>query len=500
MGKAKAKPRVPNAPSSRFRFFCWTVSFLSMAQLLVGLDYITIWPGGEAKLLAESGELFVPSSPLSYLLSVLPLPAPYWLLWYRLPGLLLSLAGVVLFYRWGRVLFGRETVVLSLLAAAASLYLPVLLKQATLDVWAFGPLLAAYVALLRYYKEPRARWRTATISTGVVAILSGGLQAILVLVLLWLLLLSLVKGPARLQLSEQLRVPTLSWAAAALSITVLSMWGPGLIAWDHHFSHPVLSWGHLSFLGGSLLGMLPLIGFTLAGFRDLGYKVRRHEELSLLLSIGLLATFLAKSLLFPFLLAFLTAKQLQAYFRQANYPWKNWVKAAMVLHLIVIFIAVVLSLLGGYASFEADGFRAILGCSAAYWMFSFLGVIGLYGERRDYVIGGMVLAGSLALLFFWVQVYPFLELQRNWPKRLVQQLEQLEPKPDTLHVAITDTSTVLLPALPYLQRAGIALSQGEGLPSLELLNPTDSLSTASYPIQLEGWAGLWQELKVGVRK
>lgn len=499
MGKAKAKTTSPTSPSSRFRFFCWAVAFLSLAQLLVGLDYITIWPGGEARLLAEQTTAFALSAPASWLLSLLPFKTSYWLLWYRLPGLLLSLGGIALFYRWGRALFGRETVVLTLLVAAASLFLPLLLKRALLDLWAFGPLLASYVALLRYYKEPTNQWRMASLLSGSLAILLGGLQAILVLILLWLLLLGLIKGPDRLALSQRLRRPVIAWASMAVAVTLLAMSGPGLITWDSHFQYPTLSLGHLSFVGWSLVGMLPLIGFTLAGLRDLGYKVRRHEELSLLLMVGLLASFLAKSLLFPFLIAFLTAKQVQAYFRQPNYPWQNWVKTAMVLHLILVFIGVVLSLLGGYANFAANGFRAVLGCSAAYWMFSFLGVIGLYGERRDYVIGGMVLAGVVALLFFWVQVYPFLELQRNWPRRLVQQLEQQELPVTSLHYLPADSTAVLLPALPYLHRRGIVLEEAGSSPRLEVLLPEDSVQQAPNAIRIEGWSGLWEPVRVGVK-
>jgi hypothetical protein len=249
---------------------------------------------------------------------------------------------------------------------------------------------------------------------------------------------------------------------------------------------------HLKLFGYTLLGLAPFLGFAFAALRDLFFKIRKGEELALLLAVALFGSLVAQSILFPFLLTFLTAKQLQFYFYSEKYPWQDWVKTGNVLHLILVFIAVVLALLGGFFQYAADGFRAVLGCSAAYWMFSFVGVIGLYGYRRDYVLGGMTLAGVLAILFFWVQVYPFLHLQRNWPERLTTSISKQEPLVDFIRLAEEDERT--LPIAPYLLRSGIEVNPDRPTTASDLyvvsILPADSLQTFQH--QVTGWAGLWE--------
>ncbi|MCB0636766.1 MAG: hypothetical protein KDC54_09130, partial [Lewinella sp.] len=182
MAKAAATP----SPSSRYRFFLWVVGFLALAQWLVGLDYITVWPGDEARLLwdARTGEggFHLPV----LLLGLLPVDWPYWLLAYRLPGMLLTVLCLWAWVRWGSPLFSRKTVVLGLLAAAAHLFIPFLLKTATLSVWSFGPLLLSWTALLQWIKQPSDRWRWRASLLGTLAILTGGLPAFLSLLIFYL--------------------------------------------------------------------------------------------------------------------------------------------------------------------------------------------------------------------------------------------------------------------------------------------------------------------------
>lgn len=503
MGKAKSAAP-PTTTSTRFRFFCWVVGFLSIAQLLVGLDYITIWPGAEAALLADaSGQ--TPSSLVSALLQLVPIKHDLWLMWYRLPGVLLYVSGGILFYQWGKPLFGERTVVLSLLVAGGSLFLPVLAKQATVSSWVLGVELASWVAILRYFKQNDNTWRNRALLSGALAILLGSVHTYLLLLLLLLGLLYLVSKEQRNQLWQQLRTLVLGYSfVLMLSLVLASMW-QGWLGWDRSFYIPLLSFTHLKFFGLSLLGVLPVLGFAIAGFRDLRYKAGRNEELSLLLTVALLASLLTQSLLFAFLLVFLAAKQLRAYFEQPNYPWQDWVKATMVLHLILVFIAVFLSLLGGFANFEAEGFRAVLGCSAAYWMFSFVAIIGLYGKRRDYVIGGTILAGVVSLLFFWVQVYPYLHLQRNWPERVVIALEKEGINEPVVFQNHDEANVEVLPPLrPYLLRQF-------GANALVPANETSHSIRASYITQdssevdgtpgaiiINGWSGLWEEVQISI--
>ncbi len=249
---------------------------------------------------------------------------------------------------------------------------------------------------------------------------------------------------------------------------------------------------HLQFVGYSFLGLLPFIGFLVAALRDLFYKLKRGEELAQLLAVALLAALLTQSLLFAFLLAFITAKQVQHYFQQKNYPWQDWVKATQVLHLVLVFVGAIVALVSGFIQYQADGFRMVLGCGAAYWMFSFLGVVGLYGFRRDYVLGGMTLAGVLTLLFFWLQVYPYLHLQRNWPERLTAKIPA-----DAGIITLSEDDPSVLPLAPYLHRAGrdVRLGAATAQPFyIARLPMTDNIPAASLQVLGRSYpwdVGLW---------
>ena len=132
-------------------------------------------------------------------------------------------------------------------------------------------------------------------------------------------------------------------------------------------------------------------------------------------------------------------------------------------------------------------------------------MIGLYGMRRDYVIGGMTLAGVLGLLFFWVQVYPFLHLQRNWPERMTQQLNKLEDVPEVY--VMTPTYKTVQPLAPYLLRSGLevvkvdsmfelgaygyfvdTIQQSEDM--IKVINPFPEIASET------GWSGLYDRVEI----
>ncbi len=487
---SKAKKASPVAqPSSRYRFFCWAVAFLSLAQLVVGLDYITLWSGAETQLVWDSQTTTPAFSPLLSILGGIPVDSEFWLVAYRLPSFFFALLGVAFFYVWGSALFGRQVVAVTLLVAAATFLLPFLAKSAALDIWRFGLEIAAWVALMRFLKTPNRSWLITVAVLGSLAALIGQ-WATVVMLLIWQVSYYRLVNPQNETLKKELAKPfVIIFLVFGLSLVT------GLIAGGNsshrpYFYFDFLQLGHLKFFFYVLLGLSPFIGFALAGLRDLFYKLKRGEELAILIGVGLFGSLITLSLVFPFLLIFLTAKQLELYFKAENYPWQNWVKTGQVLHLIFVFIAVVLALLGGFFQFQTNGFRALLGCSFAYWMFSFVGVIGLYGFRRDYVLGGMTLAGLLALLFFWIQVYPFFHLQRNWPERTVAEIQKLDLKPEVVYLSQAETLTV--PVAPYLLRNGIQAKVLDTIPTeafhLRLMEPADSLLQPT--IKVAGWSWL----------
>jgi hypothetical protein len=197
--------------------------------------------------------------------------------------------------------------------------------------------------------------------------------------------------------------------------------------------------------------LLPCIGFLFAGFRDLFFKLKQNEGLAFSLLAALLASFFSQSLLFPFVLACLAGKQMQLYFSR-NYPWESWVKGPAILHLVFALIGSFLALIGGLVQLGGEGYRAVLGMIAAYWIFNLLAVLGLYGERRDFTIGGSILAGLLSVMFFWVQVYPYLEIERSWPLDFIEA-EFLKESNDGERSIYVPNEATLSNSLPYLRRA-----------------------------------------------
>lgn len=446
---------VTAAGSARYRYFIWMAAFFAVCNLLVANDYATIWPGGEAWMLwrATGGEAGAYLPALLY--KALP-AGELWLFWPRLVGVLLALAGAWAFYRWSAPVLGGSTTQLTLLAIAGSLFVPSLAKQASADIWALCAHLVMWLGMLRTLKQPMAKWRWISYIGAIVgAWVSPVSTAIFALALILLLFWRHPQGGALLQ--RNLLAPLAAAASAAFYFIALGKDFVLPLNWAPYWSD---FW---RFVISSLLGFLPVIGFLAGGIRDLVFKFRKEEELALVLVFSLIASLLAQSLMFPILLAILVGKQMQLYFA-GNYPWRDWVRGPAIVHMIAVCIGLFLALLGGFVQLQGAGFRAVMACGAAYWAFSFLAVIGLYGLRRDLALGGSVLAGVLATLFFWLQLYPYLEATRNWPQRLATEVTNREGARSVIHLSAEEGFA--LPAATYLHRANIAVKVAPNLDDL----------------------------------
>lgn len=441
--------------SSRYRYFVWMVIFFAICGLLVSNDYATVWPGGEAWLFWQVQQGGTAPYLPALIMSFLPNDPDLWLFWPRLLSVLLALVSAVLFYRWASPVLGSSTAQLSLLCLATSLFMPSLYKQASGDAWASTAQLVLWLAMVRTLKQPDRKWRLISyLAAALAAWIAPVSTAILALLLMLLLFWRHPQGGALWQRNALVLV--VGGVSALVHFGVLGESYVLPVNWTPYVS------SYWRFLLSNLLGFLPVIGFLVAGLRDLVFKFRKEEELALILVFSLLATFLAQSLVFGVLLAILAAKQMQLYFN-ANYPWRDWVRAPAVLHAIVVCIGVFMLLVGGFIKLEGEGFRAIMGCGAAYWAFSFAAVIGLYGVRRDLTIGGSILAGTLATLFFWLQLYPYAELERNWPQRLVKEMSQAADRP-TIHLSAEEGFA--LPAAVYFDKAGFPVALTPDLENL----------------------------------
>ncbi|WP_020569086.1 ArnT family glycosyltransferase [Neolewinella persica] len=476
-------PEQPTGISSRFRFFLWISAFFFFAALLLRIDVITVWPGAEGYSLDYALSNQRGGSMLSFAYGLLfpigeGIDAQTEAIWLfpRLISAIAILLTAFFTYRFAGKLFGKEAIGLGLLAAGASLFLPFFGKVATPDALGLLGQAGFFWTILLAGAD---REKNYLLPAGIFLLL-GGIAAPLS---------TLVFGLATIITGRWLMGGGKQWMTLltllSIPLVVLILQGNQGIRSYWFWGGQPLAYG--KWLGYCLLGMAPLSGWLFGGIRDLIYKVQRGEQMSKLLSAGLAIGFVTQSLVFPLILALLAGKQMQLYFREANYPWRDWVRSGATLHLVVAFLVVVYAMATIGITFPGPGFRAALGMCAAYWMFSLFGVLGLYGERRDFALGGSVLAGLLAVLFFWVQVYPYFEVKRGWPDRLAKQVEVKLP------VYIPPTAE-FSNALPYFRRQGIPVVSDTLDADLRLVSwpVTDSVSTAG--IEVEG--RVLQELKV----
>ncbi|MBB4079889.1 hypothetical protein GGR28_002516 [Lewinella aquimaris] len=441
----------PAKVSSRWRFFVWICAFFFFAALVIRLDVITAWPGAEGFALAQAvGNDWGSYLPAALNHALLPLglaidtETDAIFLFPRLVSATCMLLTAFFTYRWAKRLFGRQVSELTLLCAGASLFLPFFGKVASADALALLGHAGMFWTVMLYGLAGDTR---KMLAFGIFVMLAAIAAPVSTLLLgLMLVILTVFQ---RTDYNWQ----TPAGLSVGISCLVLLVQGPQEANTYWYYGQEDSRVLDLLYYG--LLGMLPLAGWLVAGVRDLVFKNQKFEQFSLIIAMALVSTLLAQSLLFMLLLSLVAGKQMQLYFREDNYPWKNYVKTASVLHLIVAFIAVFLLLLGGGLAFPGAGFRAALGMAAAYWIFSLLATLGIFGDRRDFAIGGSVLAGMLTVMFFWVQVYPYLEAERSWPSRLLEQ----GVEPTTLELPDEAYESELSSALPYFVREGWQLGE-----------------------------------------
>ncbi len=433
--------------SSRWRFFLWITAFFFFAALVIRLDVITAWPGAEGYALANAvGSTWGSYLPAALNHALLPLglaldpETDAIFLFPRLVSVVSLLLTAFFTYRWTKQLFGRAVAELTLLCCAASLFLPFFGKVATADTLALLGHSGMFWCVMLYGLAKDSR---KMLPFGMFAILASIAAPVSTLLLgLMLVILAVFQ-----RTDYNWQVP--AGIAVLVSCIVLLVQGPQGANTYWYYGQEDSRVLDLLYYG--LLGMLPLSGWLIAGLRDLIFKAQKFEQFSLIIAMALVGTLLAQSLLFMLLLSLLAGKQMQLFFDEPNYPWKDYVKSAFVLHLIGAFVATFLVMAGGGIAFPGAGFRAALGMAGAYWIFSLLATLGVFGERRQFAIGGSVLAGVLTVMFFWVQVYPYLEAERSWPGRL---LEQSSVTPTTLVPPDEADESELSSALPYFVRAG----------------------------------------------
>ncbi len=404
--------------SARFRFFAVAVGVLFLVNLLLWNGVASLWSGGEAALWWNShlgtNEGGLPGWWISKLtLNSTDLAQARWVS----GGLLL--VGLIFFNWVGQKIFKQERVILSLLVIASSLLLPNFGKLASADTYLFLAHFGAYLSLILYVKQAVLRWQVSSYLFLFMGLLVHPISTLL----FWLALATWLwlRHPEGKQLSK-----LYLWIVAPIFSVLLIL--VGQFSWQPHgFVFSVNQFPIGKFLLYSMVGMAPFSGYLMGGLRDNAMLVRKGEEQAVIHTGGLIAGLVAFSISWQAILALLVAKQMEVYFKD-NYPFRDWVKTGAILHLVLIFAFAFAILYNGFVYFEGDGYRAGIAVTGSYWALSFVGIIGLYGMRKPLALGASLLSGLVGMTFFWLQLYPLMETQRNLVQQLPKEVQNLKPE------------------------------------------------------------------------
>lgn len=386
----------------KFKIFFTVSMMLLVVNLLIANDMITMWDGAEAALLLRSLESF-PFLP-AFVLSWMPIESEAWLFWLRLPGAILIILACYAFFQGGKKLFGLAYTQYSLLVLGASFFIVNIGKVATTDSWAFAAQWMSWLLLLLYLKQPKRQWQLLFYLALGFAVWIQPLETILFMSMYAIILYFF--HPKKQLLIRLNPLASLLGAVLLFHFTGLLDWQSKTAFWSINSS------GYLKFFGWSLLAWFPFLGFLISGLREMLNKLKRKEELSIILGAGLISALIGHALVFHAILAIVVGRQLYAYFDE-RFPYRAFVKTGAVLHLVFAFTIAVILTIYNFFEFRGVGFRSALAVTTVYWMPAFMAVIGMYGMTKRYVVVGTVWGGLLATLLFYIQVNPLIESRRG---------------------------------------------------------------------------------------
>lgn len=310
----------------------------------------------------------------------------------RLPGVLFLILGLGLSYWVGKPIFGRSRIIQGGLVLCTSFVLLFCTKLMVFDTWLLVSQSVATLAMIRYMKQPALHWVMVFWAATLLALFIHPWSTVLALVVLGISLRILHLQGKQLDKLCYWLLPVLLFVSPIQQMGFIFSFG-NIPYWQ--------------FLGLMFLGLLPWTGFLMASFADLIYKLRKREEMAIILLGMLLAGIFAQSLLLTMVFALLIARQLAVYF-QENYPYRSLVRGFAVLHLLGSFFVITFLLLNAYTTIGGVGFRAIMAAGAVYWMLTFIGVIGLFGNQKRLIMVGMTWGALVTFFLLVVRTYPVL--------------------------------------------------------------------------------------------
>ena len=214
----------------------------------------------------------------------------------RLPGALILLISCTIFYFLSRRLFGSTALASFYVVLGSSLLVINSSKLAVADSFLFAVQLVSIPLLIRYLKQGKWQWQLGWWSCLIIGSLLAPLVMLIWGVAWWQYLRMLHPNGQRLK----------EWYWLFLWVAGVSIgWTKGwLDSTDEAYFLAYTNQSWLSFLGISMLGILPWLGFLPAALRELFFKLKKKEELALLTSAWLLIGLLSHSLIFQAALAF----------------------------------------------------------------------------------------------------------------------------------------------------------------------------------------------------
>ena len=397
--------------SAYFRIFLTVAAGLMVANLLLTNDYLSILPGAETdQLLTVVNDLVqnFPQLLQEFIFGAFGF-SPFW---WRLVTVLFLLGGVCFFYKFGKKIFGEAAVVIGLLVLGSSLIFVNLGKFATTDIpLSVGTMATALLTLLAL-KQPDKNWKWWYLFALGFSVAVAPASACLFALMFALLLYFLHPAGKSLPIALFAGVPVVAFGLAALL-------NGGLRFENFQYVDFLTQTDYGGYVLAQVVGFLPWFGFLLAALWNNIVQWRRGEELGLITGLWLLAALMSSSLASQWVLALIIGKTVTNYFRK-GYPYRGIVQAGAVLQIVLVFCAAVFGMIGGLFSIGPTGFRVSMALTAAYWIPSFIGLIGLVGKNRRATIAGTALSGILATLVFWIMIVPILEKQRLRPEAVVE--------------------------------------------------------------------------------
>ncbi len=347
------------------------------------------------------------------------------IIFMRLVSIGLSLFSLWGILHWGRQLFGRTTAKLWVIVLISSLLFPFLSKYAVTDSWIFAVGTFHSFFMILYLKKSHIKW-----SVGVWISLLLGAMILSVSMVIWsLVLYGMLRflHPQGKQLDRLWLLPI--WMVLIAVLFFTDKFALNLPSAIFDFQAENLARYPLYML----IGILPWIAFFPSGIRELVSKVRKEEELSIILFSLLVASFLSGTFGFQCFLAFLVAKQLQNYFKE-GFPYSPWVQTTAILHLVFALIAAIWFIIQGVTSFREAGLSSTATAGAIYWVGSFIGVIGIFMKKFRVTLISIGSAGLLFTFFNWLLVIPLLEQYNQKPRAIFEEIRAEREGEGTINI------------------------------------------------------------------